>query len=172
MNNGSVNKKRLVIRLILLALLVVLCFLLYYYGKEHEILLDNKTVEINGQSYKAVEFVRITINEDAEKPIELYGKERDVVKVSGPSHRIKVEIVDEDSDKVIKTEERDFNFGKISSLMISIPAVAEKAPDVYLPLPGTMVQAPAPAPETSPATETTETEGAPGAEMEAPSLSD
>ncbi len=49
----------------------------------HEILLDNKTVEINGQSYKAVEFVRITINEDAEKPIELYGKERDVVKVSG-----------------------------------------------------------------------------------------
>ncbi|MDD3673813.1 MAG: hypothetical protein PHG70_09880, partial [Synergistaceae bacterium] len=69
MNNGSVNKKRLVIRLILLALLVVLCFLLYYYGKEHEILLDNKTVEINGQSYKAVEFVRITINEDAEKPI-------------------------------------------------------------------------------------------------------
>jgi len=169
MNNGSVNKKRLVIRLILLALLVVLCFLLYYYGKEHEILLDNKTVEINGQSYKAVEFVRITVNGDAAKPIELYGKERDVVKVSGPSHRIKVEIVDEDSDKVIKTEERDFNFGKISSLMISIPAVAEKAPDVYLPLPGAMTQAPAPEPETAPATEAEE---APGAEIAAPALSD
>ena len=46
MNNGSVNKKRLVIRLVLLALLVVLCFLLYYYGKQHEILLDNKPAEI------------------------------------------------------------------------------------------------------------------------------
>jgi len=172
MNNGSVNKKRLVIRLVLLALLVLLCFFLYYYGKEHEILLDNKTVEINGQSYEAAEFVRITVNGDAAKPIELYAKERGLVKVSGPRHTIKVEIVDEDSDKVIKTEERVFDIGKTSSLMISIPAVAEKALDVYLPLPGTMVQAPAPAPETSPATETTETEGAPGAEMEAPSLSD
>ena len=169
MNNGSVNKKRLVIRLILLALLVVLCFLLYYYGKEHEILLDNKTVEINGQSYEAAEFVRITINGDSKNPIELYAKERDVVKVTGPSHTIKVEIVDEDSDKVIKTEERDFDLGKISSLMISIPAVAEKAPDVYLPLPGAMTQAPAPEPETAPATEAEE---APGAEIAAPALSD
>ena len=172
MNNGSVNKKRLVIRLVLLALLVVLCFLLYYYGKQHEILLDNKTAEIGGQTYEAAELVRITINGDASKPTVLNAKERTLVKVTGPRHTIKVEIVDKVADRVIKTEERVFNFGKTSSLMISIPAVAEKVQDVYLPLPGTMVQAPAPAPETSPATETTETEGAPGAEMEAPSLSD
>lgn len=165
MNNGSVNKKRLVIRLVLLSLLIVFGFFLYYYGKEHEILLDNKTVEINGKSYEAAEFVRITINGDAGKAIELYAKERDVVKVTGPNHTIKVEIVDEDSDKVIKTEERDFNFGKTSSLMISIPAVAEKAPDVYLPLPGSMVQAPAPETEPEAATETT-------GEIEPPALSD
>lgn len=167
MNNGSVNKKRLVIRLILLALLVALCFFLYYYGKEHEVLLDNKTVDINGQSYEAAEFVRITVNGDAKNLIELYAKERDVVKVTGPNHTIKVEIVDEDSDKVIKTEERVFNFGKTSYLMISIPAVAEKAPDVYLPLPGSMAQAPAP--ETAPEVET-ETTG--DMEIGAPALSD
>ncbi|MCE5184428.1 MAG: hypothetical protein AGIKBDMD_01912 [Synergistaceae bacterium] len=165
MNNGSVNKKRLVIRLVLLALLVALCFFLYYYGKEHEVLLDNKTVEINGQSYEAAEFVRITVNGDAKNKIELYAKERDVVKVNGPNHTIKVEIIDEDSDKVIKTEERDFNFGKTSSFMISVPAVAEKAPDVYLPLPGSMVQAPAPETEPEAATETT-------GEIEPPALSD
>ena len=165
MNNGSLNKKRMVIRLVLLALLVVLCFFLYFYGKEHEILLDNKTVEINGQSYEAVDFVRITVNGDAAKQIELYAKERDLVKVTGPKHTIKVEIVDEDSDKVIKTEERVFNFGKISSLMISIPAVAEKAPDVYLPLPGTMTQAPAPEKAPEAATEKT-------GEIEPPALSD
>ncbi|NLD05630.1 MAG: hypothetical protein GX672_07035 [Synergistaceae bacterium] len=155
MNNGSVNKKRLVIRLILLSLIVVVCFLLFYFGKEHELLFDNKTVEINGQSYEALEFVRITINGDAKKSIERYSKERDVVKVSGPKHTIKVEIVDEDSDKVIKSEERVFNFGKTSSLMISVPAVAEKAPDVYLPLPGSMTQPPAPEPAPEKETETT-----------------
>ncbi len=167
MNNGSVNKKRLVIRLVLLSLLIVIGFFLYYYGKEHEILLDNKTVEINGQSYEAAEFVRITINGDAGKAIELYAKERDLVKVTGPKHTIKVEIVDEDSDKVIKTEERDFNFGKISSLMISIPAVAEKAPDVYLPLPGLMTHAPAPEPAPEEETETTV-----DVEIEPPAISD
>lgn len=167
MNNGSVNKKRLVIRLVLLSFLIVFGFFLYYYGKEHEILLDNKTVEINGKNYEAAEFVRITVNGDAAKQIELYAKERDLVKVTGPKHTIKVEIVDEDSDKVIKTEERVFNFGKTSSLMISVPAVAEKAPDVYLPLPGSMTQAPAP--QTAPETEKKTTEDM---EIDAPALSD
>jgi len=135
MNNGTVNKKRLVIRLVLLALLVALGFLLYYYGKEHEVLLDNKTVNIGGQTYEAAEFVRITVNGDTDKQIELYAKERDMVKVTGPRHTIKVEIVDEDSDEVLRTEERVLDLGKASSVMISVPAVAEKAPDVYLPLP-------------------------------------
>ena len=106
MNNGTVNKKRLVIRLVLLELLVALGFLLYYYGKEHEVLLDNKTVNIGGQTYEAAEFVRITVNGDTDKQIELYAKERDMVKVTGPRHTIKVEIVDEDSDEVLRTEER------------------------------------------------------------------
>lgn len=135
MNNGSINKKRFVIRLILFSFLVVICFLLFYFGKEHELLFDNKTVEIKGQSYKALEFVRITINDDPNKSVELYSTDRDVLKVSGPKHTIKVEIVDEDSGKVIKTEDRVFNLGKTPSFMISVPAVVEKAPDVYLPLP-------------------------------------
>lgn len=136
MNNGSVNKKRLVIRLVLLALLVVLCFLLYYYGKQHEILLDNKTAEIVGQTYEAAELVRITINGDASKPTVLNAKERTLVKVTGPRYTIKVEIVDKVADRVIKTEERVFNFGKTSSLMISIPAVAEKHRMYIFPCPG------------------------------------
>lgn len=167
MNNGTVNKKRLVIRLVLLALLVALGFLLYYYGKEHEVLLDNKTVNIGGQTYEAAEFVRITVNGDTDKQIELYAKERDMVKVTGPRHTIKVEIVDEDSDEVLRTEERVLDLGKASSVMISVPAVAEKAPDVYLPLPGTMTQAPEP--ETS---MEAATEEIPEAGMEEPPISE
>ncbi len=167
MNNGTVNKKRLVIRLVLLALLVALGFLLYYYGKEHEVLLDNKTVNIGGQTYAAAEFVRITVNGDTDKQIELYAKERDMVKVTGPRHTIKVEIVDEDSDEVLRTEERVLDLGKASSVMISVPAVAEKAPDVYLPLPGTMTQAPEPETSTEAATEEI-----PEAGMEEPPISE
>lgn len=167
MNNGSVNKKRLVIRLVLLALLVVLCFFLYYYGKEHVILLDNKTADINGTKYEAVGNVKIIINSDQKKSIELNSGERVVVKLSGPGHTIKAEIIDKQTGGVVKSVERDFNFGKTSSLMISIPAVAENAPDVYLPLPGSMTQAPAPEPAPEANKETTK-----DIEIEPPALSD
>ena len=168
MESKSANKKRRVIRLILVFALIMIGFLLYYYGKEHEILLDNKTVEINGRSYEAAEFARITVNGDEMKALELYSNERNLVKVAGPKHTFKVEIVDENTEKVIKSEERTFNFGRTSSFMISVPALAEKAQDVYLPLPGTMAESAAPE------TTGTGTEAAPGtgSEIGAPALSD
>lgn len=146
MNNGVVNKKRLVIRLILFSLLIVLSFVLFYFGKEHEILFDNKTVDIDGKTYEAAKYVRVTVDGDENGSLELSAKDRDMVKVKGPKHTIKVEIVDEDTEKVIKTEERVFNFGRTSSFMISVPAVAEKASDVYLPLPGIASESPLPDP--------------------------
>ena len=168
MDTGSVSKRRRVIRLLLISALIMMGFLLYYYGKEHEILFDNKAVEINGQSYAAAEFARITVNGDENKAMELYSNERDLVRVTGPKHTVKVEIIDENTEKVIKSEERIFDFGKTSSLMISVPAVAEKAQDVYLPLPGTMDESAAPE------TTGTGTEAAPGtgSEIGAPVLSD
>lgn len=170
MKIGAVNKKRLVIRLGLLSVVVAIGFLLFCLGKEHEILLDNKTAEIGGTQYQAAQYVKITINGDEKNSIELYSDERDVVKLSGPAHSVKVEIIDEDTEEVIKSAEKNFNFGRTSSLMISIPAIAENAPDVYLPLPGTMARALAPKSDISAA----EAEDTPeeGAEMEAPALSD
>ena len=166
MNIGTVNKKRLVIRLTLFFLLIVLAFLLFYFGKEHVIMFDNKTVDINGKTYEAFQYVRVIVDGDEKGSLELYSEDRDVVNVSGPKHTIKVEIVDEDTDKVIKTEERIFNFGKTSSLMISVPAFAEKAADVYLPLPGIKGYEP------SPAEKTVETEADQKIETAGPVLSD
>lgn len=135
MESAGVNKKRLVIRIVLLLMLVAFGFLLFYIGKEHELLLDNKSVAIGGKSYAAAEFMRITINGDEKKTIELYANERDIAKVSGPRHTIKVEIVNEDTEEIIKSVERSLNFGTMPSLMISLPALAGEASDVYLPLP-------------------------------------
>jgi hypothetical protein len=155
MHIGAVNKKRLVIRLILFFLLVVLSFVLFYFGKEHEILFDNKTVDIDGKSYQAVKYVRVTVNGDEKGSLELTAEDRDMV-------------VDEDTEKVIKTEERVFNFGKTSSLMISVPAVAEKAAEVYLPLPGNESESPLP----DPAEQEVETATEPDVKTVSPDLSE
>lgn len=170
MNNGSLNKKRLVIRLVLLALLAATGSLLFYLGKEHIILLDNKAAEIGGTRYEAAKYVRVTINGDRKKTMELNSGERVIVKISGPSHYIKAEIIDRQTDTIVSSAERNFNFGKRSSFMISIPALAANAPDVYLPLPGSIAQAPSPVPD-APASDTQAVPDA-GAEIEPPALSD
>lgn len=131
----QVNKKRLVIRIVLLVLIIASGFGLYYIGKQHEVLLDNKTAEIDGKSYEQAEYMRVVVDGDEENYIEFYAEDRDVVKLDGPSHKIKVTIMDEDSEKVIKTVEREFNLGTQTALMVSLPALAENAPNVYLPLP-------------------------------------
>ena len=140
MNLADVNKKRLVLRIALIILLIAFGFALFYIGKEHEVLFDNKSVEINGKSYKAAEYMKVTIDGKEDKSMEFYADDRDVMKMSGPEHSIKVEIIDEDTEKVIKSAERSFNFGTSSTLLISLPALAENAPDVYLPLPTGMTQ--------------------------------
>jgi|LSQX01.2.fsa_nt_gb hypothetical protein len=162
------NKKRLVIRVVLFFALILLCFALFYAGKEHEIILDNKVAEIEGTIYQPVAFARVTVDGNLRKPIKLNSGERSVVKPVGRNHIIKVEMVDEKTEKVIKSVERKFNFGKISKLMISIPALLEDKPDIYLPLPGNEAEPMSPAPEEK----VVDTEADISVEMEAPVLSD
>lgn len=135
MSLDSINKKRLVIRIVLLCLIVAFGFGLYYIGKEHEVLIDNKDVEIAGKSYTAPEYMVLVVDGNEEKSMEFYPDDRDVVKVAGPSHTFKLSVINEDTEQVIKTVERSFNFGRTGKLMISLPAILENAPDVNLPLP-------------------------------------
>jgi len=135
MTLGDIDRKRFVIRLSLVVFLVALGFGLYYIGKEHEILLDNKTADIGGKTYEAAKYMIVTVDGKEDRSIELYEDDRDIVKVSGPNHKIKVDIVDEETEQVIKTAERSFNFKTAPRLMISMPALAEGATDVCLPLP-------------------------------------
>jgi hypothetical protein len=134
----AVNKKRLVVRIVLLALVILLGFVLFYIGKEHEVLIDNKTVTIEGKEYEAADYIVITVNGDEDNAVELYEGERDAVRVAGMKHTFKVEVIDEDTDEVLKSQERAFNFGRISALMISAPALADNAPNVFLPHPSTV----------------------------------
>lgn len=77
------NKKRLIIRIVLLAALILLCFGLYYIGKEHEVLLDNKTVTIAGKEYAAIPYMTLVVDGNEEKEMEFYADDRDVVKLAG-----------------------------------------------------------------------------------------
>lgn len=132
---AHINKRRLVIRLILLALLVLLCFGLRYVGKDHEVLLDNKTATIDGREYQEIAYLNLIVDGNEAKSIEFYAGDRDVVQLRGPKHTLKIQVMDEDTEEVLSTTERTLDLGTVSSLMISLPAVAGGAQNILLPLP-------------------------------------
>lgn len=145
----NVNKRRLVIRIALVALLILLCFGLYYIGKEHDVYVDNKTVTIDGKEYQEIDYLALVVDGDEKNSVEYFAGDRDVMKLRGPNHTIKIIVMDEDTEEVIKTVERKLSLGTIPALMVSMPAIAEEAENVELPLPH--LQQAAPAPEDEPA---------------------
>lgn len=139
----NVNKRRLVIRIALVVLLVLLCFGLYYIGKEHDVYVDNKTVTIDGKEYREIEYLALVIDGDEDGSVEYFAGDRDVVKLQGPNHTIKIIVMDEDSEEVIKTVERKLSLGTIPAIMVSMSAIAEEAENVELSLPHLQQAAPA-----------------------------
>lgn len=128
------NTKRLVIRIVLLALLLALCAFLFYIGKEHDVMLDNKTVTISGQEYKEIPYMTVIVDGDEEREMEFSAGDRDALKLQGPKHSMVIKVIDEQSEKVLKTIEYKMNLGTISSIMLSLPAIVDGAKDVALPI--------------------------------------
>ncbi len=157
--DGGINKRRLVIRIALVALLVILCFGLYYIGKEHEVYIDNKTVAIDGKEYLEMDYIAVSFDGKDDDAVEYFAGDRDVVRLQGPNHTIKIAVMDEDTEEVVKTVERRLSLGTVPSLMISLPAIAEEAESVDLPLP--QIQQAAPAPDGGGQSDGEDTEGGP-----------
>lgn len=130
-------------RISALCFIVVFSVFLFYIGREHQIFLDNRSMEIEGKNFRALKFVRVSVN--GASPIELMPRDRDLAKVVGPSFRIKVEVMDEFGEEVEKVIERELKPGFKKDLMLSMPLLAADREDYILPPP--MVQAPPPEPD-------------------------
>ena len=57
-----INKRRLFFRLIAVLLLVVIAVAMFIVGRGHTVYVDNKTIEANGETYKAFNRVNVFVN--------------------------------------------------------------------------------------------------------------
>ena len=113
-------------RLILLAALIALGGWLFYIGREHQIFLDNRT--LNG--YKALEQVNVSINNGEES--ELMTRERGVQKVVGPKFRLKAQVFDEDGN-ITQTLEREVKLCPLSKdIMINLPVFVSSSDESFI----------------------------------------
>ena len=115
-------------RLVVLAALIALGIWLFYIGREHQIFLDNKTLN----DFKALEQVNVSINGGEE--VELMTRERDVKKVVGPSFEIKAEIFNEDGE-ITNTITKKININFSKDIMINLPAFAAGEENFIVPAP-------------------------------------
>ena len=101
-------------------LIILIAVLMFIIGKQHALLLDNKTVEDSGTTYQAFSIVEVQVNKEPE--IELAARDRDRVDVMGQRHRITVTYTDRSFEEHVF--EKKFSVPmSYAMVLISIPAL-------------------------------------------------
>ena len=125
-------------------LLIIIAIIMFVVGKQHALLLDNKTIEDNGTTYPAFSIVEIQINR--EEALELASRDRDRVDVMGQRHKVKITYLDKFYEEHVIEKRFHVTIG-YGMVLISIPALAGDADQsVWLQefIPPTAVAAPLP----------------------------
>ena len=120
-------------RIVALCLIVAFSTFLFYIGREHQIFIDNKTIELESESFRALKFITVSVN--GASPIELMARDRDLVKVVGPSFRFKLEVMDEYGEEVERVIEKELRLDFTKDVMLSMPLMAADRDDYILPPP-------------------------------------
>lgn len=136
MTVSDISKRRLAVRLLLLAALIGIAFWMHEIGKEYSVLVDNETVTINGTEYPAVARAEVFLDGDETKGLSFEAEDRLVLKMVGRGHILRVNLLEEDGETVIRTIERRININvDTTAWMISLPAVTADAPGIFIPNP-------------------------------------
>ena len=84
--------RRLIIRIAAVVVLVVIGIIMSIIGRGHTIYLDNKTLEYEGNTYKAP--YKVTVYVDGEQLTKLYDKERGSATCLGQTFTVTLEIME------------------------------------------------------------------------------
>lgn len=113
-------RKRIIIRIALIAVLILIGIFLYTTGQEHTVLIDNKDIIVNDNTYNASTVYKVWVDNQEIGVIEK--DKRMVATVTGVSHKI---VIEEISNQVLSGEkyERIFKFKNNEGAVINIPAM-------------------------------------------------
>lgn len=107
-------------RLIAIVIILLIGMMLFFIGKQHTILLDNKTITINGEEIKALKMVEVQV--DKLDSLEFVPRDRDKVAVTRQKHTITVSYTDVDWNEISIT--RKFRIPLMEEMaIISIPTL-------------------------------------------------
>ena len=127
-----INKRRLFFRLIAVLLLVVIAIAMFIVGRGHTVYVDNKTIEANGETYKAFNRVNVFVN--GERLAKLAAKERGKATNIGQDFTMTIEVIREKGGETETYENLRFKLPyNWDGIVINIPAYLENLPhDIWM----------------------------------------
>lgn len=125
------NKRQLIFRIAALAIILIIAAAMFVVGRGHTIYFDNKTLEYNGQEYKAFHKVKVFV--DGEEVAKLSERDRGMADIMGQTLTMTLEITDE---KDGEPHAHKVSMGvpyNMDGIIINIPALMAGQPeDAYL----------------------------------------
>jgi len=114
--------RQLIFRVTAILLILILCVILFHVGKQHSILIDNKTITVNEQELKSLNLLEVKI--DNYEELEMYKNDRLQQNVVAQKHTLTVTYTDKQFNEIVLT--RKFRVPlNIRMLIISIPSFIE-----------------------------------------------
>jgi hypothetical protein len=125
------NKRQLIFRIAALAIVLVIAAAMFVVGRGHTIYFDNKTLEYNGQEYKAYHKVKVIV--DGKEVAKLSERDRGMADIMGQTLSMTLEITDEKNGT---PHSHKVSMGvpyNMDGVIINIPALMAGQPeDAYL----------------------------------------
>ena len=125
------NKRQLIFRIAALAIVLVIAAAMFVVGRGHTIYFDNKTLEYNGQEYKAFHKVKVIV--DGKEAAKLSERDRGMADIMGQTLSMTLEITDEKNGT---PHSHKVSMGvpyNMDGIIINIPALMAGQPeDAYL----------------------------------------
>lgn len=108
------------VRLGVIVVVILLAVFLYHYGKQHTVYVDNRTIEIDGQSYKALDWAEVSV--DGHDSKEYSPRTRREETVQRQKHTIHVIWEDEDFNQFEMEAEFRVPLNE-TQVVLSLPAL-------------------------------------------------
>ena len=125
------NKRQLIFRIAALAIVLVIAAAMFVVGRGHTIYFDNKTLEYNGQEYKAFHKDKVIV--DGKEVAKLSERDRGMADIMGQTLSMTLEITDEKNGT---PHSHKVSMGvpyNMDGIIINIPALMAGQPeDAYL----------------------------------------
>ena len=115
------NKKKWIARIGTVAVLLIIAAVMLVIGRGHTVYFDNKTIEVNGQTYEAFHKVEVFVK--GEKVAKLGKRDRGMAETMGQKFEMTLEVTEEkgkDPDTYGVTLNLPYN---MDGILINIPAM-------------------------------------------------